>query len=74
MTEPEMRDLLEQAAAALKAVGKAALVVKPTLDKPYPDDPSWTPWTRFMEQPARTAYNLGAEIRRVLKASGVDTQ
>lgn len=73
MTEPEMRELLEQSAAALKAVGKAALVVKPTLDKPYPDDPSWTPWTRFMDQPARDAYNLGSRILRELRAGG-DTQ
>lgn len=25
------------------------LGIKPILDKPYPDDPRWTPWTRFVE-------------------------
>jgi hypothetical protein len=29
---------------------KAGLfAVKPHLDKPYPDDPRWSPWTRFVE-------------------------
>jgi hypothetical protein len=51
------------AAQALAEVGKRALVVKPTLDQPYRDDPSQTPWTRFMERPAREAYNLGAQLR-----------
>lgn len=26
------------------------IAVKPHLDKPYPDDPRWTPWTRFVER------------------------
>jgi hypothetical protein len=71
MTEDEMRELLRQAAAALTEVGKKALVVKPTLDKPYPDEPSWTPWTRYLGEPARNAYNLGVEIRRRLRTEPV---
>lgn len=66
-SDKELRDLLRQAADALVEVGKKALVVKPTLDKPYPDQPEWTPWTRFLGEPARNAYNLGHEIRRKLK-------
>lgn len=69
-TLAELEALLDQAASALTTVGKKALVVKPTLDKPYPDDPSWTPWTRFLEEPAREAFNLGAEIKRRLRAGG----
>lgn len=57
---------LAEAADALCAVGKAAIVVQPTLDVPYPDAPEWTPWTRFMRKPARTAYNLGILLRRQL--------
>lgn len=63
-TREELIALLRQAGEALRAVGKAAIVVKPTLDKPYSDAPQWTPWTRFMEKPAKRAYNLGSEIRR----------
>jgi hypothetical protein len=61
------RDLLRQAEEALRAVGKAAIVVKTTLDKPYTDAPETTPWKRFMDAPARRAYNLGHEIREFLK-------
>lgn len=64
-----MRALLAEAADALRNVGKKALVVQPTLSKPYPDDPRWTPWTRFLGPAADRAYNLGCEIRRKLKAS-----
>lgn len=61
--------LLRRAAVALRAVGKAALVVKPTLDTPYPDRPEQTPWSRWMERPVRRAYNLGVEIPRWLTAA-----
>jgi hypothetical protein len=62
----ELYEQLIDASDALRAVGKAAIVVKPTLDKPYPDAPEWTPWTRFMERPAKRAYNLGTKLRRQL--------
>ncbi|WP_326729008.1 hypothetical protein [Streptomyces phaeochromogenes] len=55
---------LAEAADALYAIGKACLVVKGTLDVPYQDDPRWTPWTRWVAKPARTAYNLGFLLRR----------
>lgn len=59
---------LAQAAEALCAVGKAALVVKTTLDKPYrQEEPGLSPWTKFMERPARDAYNLGCELRAFVK-------
>lgn len=64
MTSDE--ELLWAAALALRDVGKAALTVKPTLDKPYPDAPGTTPWKRFMGQPARHAYNLGCQITAIL--------
>jgi hypothetical protein len=62
-----MRTLLRRAEEALRAVGKAALTVRPTLDQPYPDAPEWTPWTRFLEGPARAAFSLGFEIDRRLR-------
>jgi hypothetical protein len=50
-----LRRLLAEAADALVDVGKKAIVVKPTLAQP---------WSRFMEAPAKRAYNLGIELRR----------
>jgi hypothetical protein len=37
---------------------KMAITVKPNLDKPYPDDPRWSPWTRWVEprRAARTTW------------------
>lgn len=67
MSDSRERELLEQAQEALRDVGKAAITVKTTLDKPYTDAPDQTPWSRFMDAPARRAYNLGHEIRDFLK-------
>jgi len=59
-------ELLTEASDALRAVGKAAIVVEPTLSKPYPDAPHTSPWERFMKAPAKRAYNLGWQIRTEL--------
>lgn len=32
-----------------KDLSAGLFAVKPNLDKPYPDDPRWTPWSRFVE-------------------------
>ena len=58
--------LLVEAAATLKAVYIAGLTVQKSLDKPYPDDPRWTPWTRWMGQPCRDAHDLRAKIKKAL--------
>lgn len=55
---------LAAAAHALKEISKACLVVKPTLDHPYRDDPRWTPWTRFVDRPAKVAFGLGVDLAR----------
>jgi hypothetical protein len=65
---PSADELLGQAAKALMDCAKAALTVKPMLDKPYPDDPRWSPWTRWVEPRARRAHDLAMVIRRHLKA------
>ncbi len=62
-----LRADLCEAADVLRAVGKAAIVVKPTLDQPYPDAPHTTPWWRHMHEPARNAYDLGVHLHRKLK-------
>ena len=64
------RELLEQAADALWKCAKSALTVKPSLDQPYPDAPEWTPYTRWVERPARQAHDLAMVIRKHLKEAG----
>lgn len=61
---PDLTQQLAEAGDALYAIGKACLVVKGTLEVPYKDDSRWSPWTRFVGRPARTAYNLGVLLRR----------
>ena len=34
------------------------IAVKGHLDTPYPDDPRWTPWTRFIERTLRRVDDL----------------
>lgn len=69
MTEDELRRLLTEAEDALRELSKKCLVVKTTLDKPYPDAPHLTPWTQYVQRPASRAYNLAVEIRQALRES-----
>jgi hypothetical protein len=69
MMSAEERELLRQAADALWDCAKSALTVKPPLDQPYPDYPEWTPYTRWVERPARQAHDLAMVIRRHLAES-----
>jgi hypothetical protein len=61
---PDAKQQLAEAGDALYAIGKACLAVKGTLKVPYPDEARWSPWTRFVGRPARTAFNLGVLLRR----------
>jgi hypothetical protein len=62
--------VLEEAGDALRDVGKKALVVKTTLEKPYPDAPDKNPWDQYMKAAASRAYNLGCQIRDTLRSEG----
>lgn len=65
-----MRSMLDEAAQRLRNLSKICVAVKPTLDKPYPDAPGTTPWKRFVDWPARQAYDYAVEIRRHLNSTG----
>lgn len=69
MTDDELRRLLTEAEDALRELSKKCLVVKTTLDKPYPGTPLLSPWTQYVQRPASRAYNLAAEIRQALRES-----
>jgi hypothetical protein len=64
------RELLQRAADALWNCAKSALTVAPSLSEPYPDHPEWTPYTRWVERPAREAHDLAMAIRKRLKEAG----
>lgn len=60
-------ELLRAAEQALTRASIAALTVKPSLDKPYSDDPRWTPWSRWMDRPAHEALDVAMKLRDVLR-------
>lgn len=66
----EQRGLLTRAGEALRKLALATIVVKPTLDRPYPDRPDATPWTLWVHRPARIAYDVGTAIRRREREGG----
>lgn len=57
-------DVLDRVEEALTNIATAVLAVAPSLEKPYPDDPRWTPWTRFVERPGNEAINAREALRR----------
>jgi hypothetical protein len=61
-------EALEVAEKALHANKAAWLTLAPALSTPYPDDPRWTPWTRFGERAGRAAWDAGDKVREALAA------
>ena len=45
--------LVETVDNARRSIAASLIAVKGHLDKPYPDNPRWTPWTRFVERELR---------------------
>lgn len=62
----DSRDAMTQAVDSMWA---ALETVKFHLVKPYPDDPRWTPWSRFVE-PAVTKLIEADRARTAGKANG----
>lgn len=64
--------LVEALRACQKSIGDlrtAFIVVEGCLDKPYPDDPRWSPWTRFVQRPWNAAATASEMARAALKAA-----
>lgn len=47
----------------MQEVLKALIVVKGSLDKPYPERPEWSPWSRWVEK----AFHQGAAAEEVAR-------
>ena len=62
-------EALREGAEALGEAFKVALTVKPLLDKPYPDDPRWTPWTRWVDRAARRCFNARSALRKAARGT-----
>jgi len=56
--EKQLEEALEEAHHAIKETAKVLIAVRPALEKPYPDDPRWSPWTRFLDRSERSPWTL----------------
>lgn len=61
--------LLADALDALRENITTWITLHPLLNEPYPDDPRWTPWTRFGKRAADRAVEAQTAIRAVLYAA-----
>ena len=55
-----MVEALAESEDALRRVATTCIALSDLLDKPYPDDPRWTPYTRFVK------WRFSASSERVI--------
>lgn len=60
------QDVLDQIDVALTKCVTTSIALSNTLDVPYKDDPSWTPWTRFAKPAADRAFAARKALRAAL--------
>lgn len=63
------RAALREADDALRQHMTAWITVAPLLEDPYPDDPRWSPWTRYGERACRRGDAARAAVAAALAAS-----
>lgn len=63
------REVIEQASLAVRETAKALITLEETLKQPYPDDPRWSPWTRFIDRNEYSPWSLLAKADTALKAA-----
>lgn len=57
---PDREPVSAEARELRRDIIASLIAVKGHLDQPYPDDPRWTPWTRFIERTLRKVDELAA--------------
>lgn len=65
----ELEAALAEAKASLGENITTWITLEPALSTPYPDDPRWTPWTRFGERAFRAAGRAHETVRRALTSA-----
>lgn len=72
-TETQHDELVAALRACYRSIGQlrtSLITVEPFLDKPFPDDPRWTPWSRFIDRPWRQAATASELARAALSREG----
>lgn len=57
-------DVLDKIDRALTEATTTSLMFGPALDEPYPDDPRWSPRTRFLDPMGRRALAARDALRK----------
>jgi hypothetical protein len=61
--------LLKEADNVIKDLVVALITVEGNLNKPYPERPEWSPWTRWVTRPFRQAGEFNERLRPILRAA-----
>ena len=67
-TESIPTDVLDKVECALMVATSTAITLGPSLSDPYPDDPRWTPNTRFLEPMGRRAMAAKDALRKARRS------
>lgn len=72
---PEVpQDVIDKVDRALTKCITTSIALSDRLDDPYPDDPRWTPWTRFAKPAADRALDARKALRSYSDASRREQQ
>lgn len=63
---PAMVEALAESQDALRKITTTCIALSDLLDKPYPDDPRWTPYTRFVKPALQRVERARHRARAVL--------
>jgi hypothetical protein len=72
----EAEEALVEAGEALRNHATHWITISPLLEEPYPDDPRWSPWTRFGKRACDRGQAARKQVREALTAlrEGRETQ
>ena len=67
-TESIPTDVLDKVECALMVATSTAIMLGSSLSDPYPDDPRWTPNTRFLEPMGKRAMAAKDALRKARRS------
>lgn len=65
--EKRYREALEVTRVAMRDAAANVIAVEGSTDTPYPDDPRWSPWSRFLERALRRLSSAEEVSRQALQ-------
>jgi hypothetical protein len=66
---PTLLDALERSREELRRAAANIIAVEGSTDTPYPDDPRWSPWSRFLERALAAIGRADESARQAISTS-----